>query len=263
MIKIFIVYFLVGLCASVLGAVAGLGGGVIIKPILDTLGHYDVSTIGALSSATVFSMAVVSLINARRLGVKIEGKTSFILAIGSITGGVIGKGIFNYLIDHINNSEFVSLIQSGILAGLMLIIFMLITNKEKMKTHQIENALIIFLVGLGLGVLSSFLGIGGGPLNVAILYLLFSMEARNTIINSIFIIFFSQLSTLFTVGLTTGFSMYDLSMLKYMISGAVIGGMIGTTLASKLSSNKITSIFNVSIIGIFLINLYNMFRYFL
>lgn len=262
MIQIFIIYFLVGLCASILGSLAGLGGGVIIKPVLDTLGHYNVSTISVLSAATVFTMATVSLINARRFGVSIKGKTSLILAIGSIMGGIFGKSVFNYLIDLMQQPNLMSLMQSGILAILMLIIFVLVTNKEKMRTYQIESMWMIFLVGLILGIISSFLGIGGGPLNVAVLYLLFSMEAKQTIINSLFIIFFSQLSTLVTVGLTTGLAIYDLSMLVYMIVGAVLGGLLGTSFARKITNEKTIKIFNITIIVIFLINIYNMVRYF-
>lgn len=259
----FVLYFLVGLCASVLGSIAGLGGGVIIKPVLDTLGHYDVSTISVLSAATVFSMAVVSLINSKRLGVKIKGKTSLTLAIGSIMGGILGKSIFNYLITDINDTEFISFIQSGILAILMLVIFVLVSNKDKMHTYKIESIWVVVLVGLVLGIISSFLGIGGGPLNVAVLYLLFSMAAKETIINSIFIIFFSQLSTLITVGLTTGLNIYDLSMLKYMIVGAILGGLLGTSLSKKLTDQTTIMIFNVTIIVILFMNIYNMIRYYI
>lgn len=70
---------------------AGLGGGVIIKPALDFLGHYDVATIGVLSAATVFSMACVSVIKAAQSKIKVKGRVSLILAAGSITGGIIGK----------------------------------------------------------------------------------------------------------------------------------------------------------------------------
>ncbi|HLQ75126.1 MAG TPA: sulfite exporter TauE/SafE family protein, partial [Alloiococcus sp.] len=61
MIIIWLIYFAVGLIATIFGALAGLGGGVIIKPVLDLLGDYDVGTISVLSAATVFSMSVVSL----------------------------------------------------------------------------------------------------------------------------------------------------------------------------------------------------------
>lgn len=226
------------------------------------LGHFDVSTIGVLSSATVFSMAVVSLVKAKNSGIKIKGKMSIIIAISSIMGGILGRHVFNNLIEWVQNDDLILFIQASMLAVLMLMIYLLINNKDHMNTLQVKNILIIFLVGLGLGALSSFLGIGGGPLNVAILSLLFSMDTKNAIINSIFIIFFSQLSNLLTVGFTTGFAVYDLSMLGYMISGGILGGFIGTVFARKFSSRKIEAIFNALLILIIFINIFNMIQYF-
>ena len=44
-----LIFFLVSLLASVVGAICGIGGGVIIKPVLDLLHLESVSTISFLS----------------------------------------------------------------------------------------------------------------------------------------------------------------------------------------------------------------------
>lgn len=235
----------------------------IIKPILDFIGDYDVATIGILSSATVFSMACVSLLKATREGIRIKGRVSFILAGGSIIGGIVGKIVFNYLVNFMKNDGLITTIQAGILAALMLIIFLLVKNNQRIKTYNLKNIAFILIVGFGLGMLSSFLGIGGGPLNIAILAWLFSMNTRDATINSIFIIFFSQLSSLLIIASTTGYSSFDLSMLSYMLIGGVVGGFIGTSFSQKLTDRKIENIFYFTLTGIFLINIYNMVRYFL
>ncbi len=235
----------------------------IIKPILDFIGDYDVATIGILSSATVFSMACVSLLKATREGIMIKGRVSFILAGGSIIGGIVGKIIFNYLVNFMKNDGLITTIQAGILAALMLIIFLLVKNNQRIKTYNLKNIAFILIVGFGLGMLSSFLGIGGGPLNIAILAWLFSMNTRDATINSIFIIFFSQLSSLLIIASTTGYFSFDLSMLSYMLIGGVVGGFIGTSFSQKLTDRKIENIFYFTLTGIFLINIYNMVRYFL
>ncbi|MGB4608662.1 MAG: hypothetical protein GX243_05760 [Tissierellia bacterium] len=54
MFKISILYFLITLFATTLGSTSGMGGGVIIKPVLDAFGHYDIETISVLSSVSVF-----------------------------------------------------------------------------------------------------------------------------------------------------------------------------------------------------------------
>ncbi|RLQ96319.1 sulfite exporter TauE/SafE family protein [Falsibacillus albus] len=259
----YIIYFIVGLGASIVGALAGLGGGVIIKPVLDALGQYHVSTITVLSAATVFTMSVVSLLKAQSSGVKVKGKLSLIISIGSVIGGVIGKFLFNHIEVIAEDDNLITVIQAGILAVLMLVIYIFVQYKHKFKTYEIKNHSAIFLVGLILGMLASFLGIGGGPLNVAILTWLFSLEMKEASINSIFIIFFSQLSTLLTIELTTGFGRYDLSMLKFMILGGILGGFIGSSLAHKLRHTHIQKIFTITLLGIILTNLYNMIKFFI
>src|SRR5699024_12293940 len=52
-------------------------------------------------------------------------------------------------------------------------------------------------------------------------------------LNSIFIIFFSQLSALILLMFTTGFGSLDLSMLLYMLPGGVLGGFVGSKIAKR------------------------------
>ena len=56
-----LILFLVCLAASGVGSIAGYGGGVIIKPVLDALHILPVSTISFLSGYTVLSMSIISL----------------------------------------------------------------------------------------------------------------------------------------------------------------------------------------------------------
>ena len=42
--------------ASTIGAICGIGGGVIIKPVMDAFGVMDVSVINFLSGCTVLSI---------------------------------------------------------------------------------------------------------------------------------------------------------------------------------------------------------------
>ncbi len=257
-----LLYLIIGLTASVFGALAGLGGGIIIKPVLDLIGQYDVASVGILSAATVFSMSCVSLFNSTKLDVKINVKSSLVIAAGSIIGGVLGKWLFNILVHEINAPDKVKLIQAIMIGLLMVIIYMFVKNKQNIKTYHLSNAFVIFAIGLCLGNLAAFLGIGGGPLNVAILAFCFSMSARESALNSIFIIFFSQLSALIFTAFSTGFSQFDLSMLPYMIIGGVSGGLIGSKLARKVKDAHVEKIFTVGIVLIILINVANVVGYF-
>ena len=257
------IYFAVGIIATIFGALAGLGGGVIIKPVLDLLGDYDVGTISILSAATVFSMSVVSLINSRKSEVTVNVKQSFTIAIGSIVGGFIGKVLFNQIVDWIGISDLVTVIQSVMIASLMIVIYVLVRHREKFTKRNVHNKVAIFCMGIILGLIAAFLGIGGGPLNVAILSMFFAMSAKEAALNSIFIIFFSQLSALMLTAFSTGFASFDLSMLGFMIVGGVSGGLIGSRISRMVSNETVLKIFMVGIVGIICISVFNIVRYFI
>ena len=66
-----------------------------------------------------------------------------------------------------------------------------------------DNAAVCVVIGFILGVMSSFLGIGGGPINLVVLYFFFSMTTKTAAQNSLYIILFSQ-ATSFLSTVVTG-----------------------------------------------------------
>lgn len=242
------------------GSIAGIGGGVIIKPLLDFFGHYDVGTIGILSSACVFSMAGVTLFRTSLSGLKVDKKISIALTFASIVGGMMGKVLFNYLIQHVKQLKSISISQSITLSILMAIILLYTIYIRKIRHYELNHLGVILFIGFILGVIASFLGIGGGPLNVAILTVLFSMNFRAASINSLFIIFFSQLSSLLTTQITTGFQVFNLEVLLFIIVGGITGGYLGSTILVKLNQKYIRYFFSVGIALILLLNVFNMVK---
>lgn len=118
-----ILYFLIAILATSIGATAGIGGGVIIKPILDFLGGYNLETINMLSSFTVFSMTIVSIIKQIRYKFKLEIRKTLLIGVGSILGGILGDYILNKIIDIVNNDAKVIMYQNIILAILLIAVF--------------------------------------------------------------------------------------------------------------------------------------------
>ena len=53
---IYILFFVVCFGASIIGALCGIGGGVIIKPVLDATDVLPVAAVGLLSCCTVLAM---------------------------------------------------------------------------------------------------------------------------------------------------------------------------------------------------------------
>ena len=67
-------------------------------------------------------------------------------------------------------------------------------KKASIHTKKFTNPLVCIVIGIILGLLSSFLGIGGGPFNLVFLSFFFSMDTKTAAQNSLLIIMFSQIS---------------------------------------------------------------------
>ncbi len=133
--------------------------------------------------------------------------------------------------------------------------------KHKVKPQLHTGFLFILLTGLGLGAAASFLGIGGGPINLAILYLFFSMDSKKAALNSIYIIFFSQLTSILSTLIQRKVPDFDPLVLLLMITGGISGGLIGSWISKKLSLRGVDKLFCAVMGIIILISIFNLTRF--
>lgn len=255
-------FFAISLFASTVGAICGIGGGVIIKPVLDMFSSDSVSTISFMSGCTVLAMSLYSVGKSMVAGEKtVELKSVTPLALGAAIGGIAGKLLFDIVKKSSGNPEAVGAVQSICLAIMTILTLVYTLNKSKIKTYRIDNASISVIVGLVLGIMSSFLGIGGGPINLVILYFFFSMATKQAAANSLYIILFSQITSfLFTMvtGTVPDFSPLSLGL---MVAGGVLGGMLGRKVNKKINNETVEKLFAGLMVLIIAISIFNSLRY--
>ena len=259
----YIVIVVVCVLSSLVGAICGIGGGVIIKPVLDALGIMSVTTVSFLSGCTVLAMSFVSLY--KRLKEpqsfrfdKVMGTT---LAVGAVCGGLIGKEIYQRIIQNLADINSIGAVQAFVLMLCTVGTLFYMKNKEKIVTKHISNRAITFSIGLLLGMMSSFLGIGGGPINLVVLFFFFSMESKQAALYSIYIIMFSQLSSfLFTI-IKGDVPPHKSSLLVLMICCGIVGGLLGNKINKGLNHEKVDKLFCWLLFVIVCISLYNIYRY--
>ena len=250
-----ILYFIVIVLANTVGAVSGMGGGVIIKPIFDFIGAHDVAAISFYSATAVFTMSVISTTRQLTSGRKFNWEIVSWVSVGAVLGGSFGNLAFEAFFSWFGNKDIVQLIQIALTMGTLIFAFMY--TKYNWKNFQFTHVIWYFSCGLILGFLASLLGIGGGPINVSLLMLLFSISIKDATVYSICTILFSKL---LTIALTTGFSRYDLTILWFVIPAAIIGGLLGAKLSNVLSPEKVTIVFQSVILLVLFINLYNAYQ---
>ena len=100
---VYILYSITVLIATTLGACAGLGGGVIIKPVLDLMSVHDVATISFLSTSSVFAMAIYSSVSQLKRNTNFNYKIAFLVVSGSAIGGIIGSKIFSLVVISVHD----------------------------------------------------------------------------------------------------------------------------------------------------------------
>ena len=257
-----ILFFVVAFLSSIVGAICGIGGGVVIKPVLDMLQMGAPATINFLSGCTVLSMSLYSVSKALRAGdSKVEMSTGTPLAIGAALGGVVGKEMFSAVKNFFNGSPMVGGVQAIALGIITLGTLLYTINKAKIRTHRASNKALCAAIGLVLGIMSSFLGIGGGPINLVVLGFCFGMDTKTAAANSLYIILFSQAASLIAT-LISGVPEFRVPALILMVLGGIGGGIVGRSLNKKMDNRAVDKLFIGLMVLIVGICVYNTVRAF-
>lgn len=256
-----LLYFLVSLLASTIGGICGIGGGVIIKPVLDATRTMSVSSVSFLSGVTVLSMSVISVFRNKSNKGFIDVRTSTPLAIGAVFGGILGKSAFDLLKSVFHNENYLGGAQAILLIIVTLGALLYSIYSDRINTHNVKNMAVCGLIGLALGMVSSFLGIGGGPINLTVLFFFFSMSTKKAAANSLYIIMFSQFASLIQSFLKGNIPQLDILVLIFMVAAGVSGGIIGGHINKKISDKVVDKLFMGLMIIIVGINIYNAAKF--
>lgn len=269
----YIIFFAVSIFASVAGAICGVGGGVFMKPALDAVGVLPVNTITFLSTCTVIAMTSYNVISSA-VSTKKGGDENLIdwslttwLGIGSGIGGVIGKFIYQAIKASFENQNMVGGYQALALLVAVGLTLVYTLNKKKLKEYRVENKFALLLLGFGLGTLSSFVGIGGGPMNLAVLFFFLSMPTKTAAQNSLYMILISQVMSLITT-----FAQGDVPKALYetvdpglyvmligMIFCGIYGGILGKKINKKIPSSSVDKLFIFLMIVIIALCVWNAY----
>ena len=172
-----IAHLAVGLGAGLLSGMFGVGGGIVIVPLLVLALGYPQRLASGTSLAAIIPAASVGVIS-----YALSNDVAWIPALILAAGAVIGAQIGTWLLPRVP----VRVLQFGFAAFLIVVIvslFLVIPSRG--EPFELSVLIVLGLIGLGLitGVLSGLLGVGGGIIVVPVLMLLFGTSdliARGT-----------------------------------------------------------------------------------
>jgi uncharacterized membrane protein YfcA len=260
----FLIFLSTAFFPSVIGAISGIGGGIIIKPVLDAVSGLNIESISFLSGSTVLAMSFVSILRSvpgKRNGeVKLEARRGTALSLGAVFGGISGKIIFSLAVSGFV-SGLVGAVQSILLMILTFVELIYMRKKKNLVPKNIQNLPVCVFLGLGIGMISAFLGIGGGPINIMVISWFLAMDAKTTALHSLYTVFLSQLASFILSAVSGGIPLISGEILIAMILGGVSGGLLGFRITQKLRNNQVDALFRVVLTVVILLCAYNLIRF--
>lgn len=231
-------FVLLGFAAGVLGSMIGLGGGIVIVPILTFLGFSptvaaSTSLFGALSNAVA---SVISYSRQKRIVYSLGLKLGLLSVPGTVLGALlstdIAPNIFKILFGFV-------LIASAIY------IFIRKNIETSEKTFSIQ--MMIFAVGASFfaGLISAFFGIGGGIIFVPLMVVGLGMAMKKAAPTSQLILLFSSLSGVITHSIL---GHPDFVQAGLLALGAFVGGLVGARLSIDVKERYLQIIVSVVIL---------------
>jgi hypothetical protein len=113
----------------------------------------------------------------------------------------------------------------------------------KHKPHWIQG----ILAGFGVGVLTGFLGVGGGFLIVPALVFFGGLPVKRAIGTSLFVIFLNCVAGI--LGHLSS-DVFDLGLTGIVMGLAVAGAAAGSLLSQRIAAHRLQKIFAVLVLGI-------------
>ncbi len=227
-----------GFAAGVLGSMLGLGGGIIVVPVLTFLG-FSPTTAASNSLFAALSNSIASTISyskQKRIVFSLGLKLGLISIPGTILGAIMSTdvtpGIFK------------------ILFGLILIAsaaYLFLRKKIRDKEKTLSIQMMFFVIGASFfaGIISAFFGIGGGIIFVPLMVVAIGMTMKKAAPTSQLILLFSSLSGIIVHSFL---GHPDFIQAGFLAIGSFFGGIVGARLSVDIKERYLQILVSIVIL---------------
>ena len=251
-----LIFLLIGFSTGIFIGMLGIGGGLFFVPALYFLLPYsgiDQSAVPYYAiSLSLFAGAIASSFSSAlhfRLG-NIDTKKALLFALGSTCAAFISV-IFVIDVDP--------LILKTIFAVVLFIIAvkMILDSVWKMQTQRSSKLNVGYLppIGIGVGILAAFTGLGGGIIFFPVLHYLFLLDTKKAIGTSSAITAATMIfaSLAFYLNRNDWMGANQMSSIYFIVGvplgiGAMLGARVGVNFVRKSNSSVLKKIFSFLLI---------------
>ncbi|MDN5942349.1 MAG: TSUP family transporter [Nitrospira sp.] len=222
--------FLYGAPIGMLGGLIGLGGGEFRLPVLTGVFRYSAKQAVPLNLAISLFTVVAAFVSRASL-TSLHSLLPIVpllcmLGIGSMIGAHVGSGQV-YRLHDMGVEKLVTALL--IIIGMLLIAesFWVFEARQLFNSAEL-NLLLGVLFGLGIGLISSFLGVAGGEVIIPTLVLVFGVDIKDAGTGSLLVSTAPILVGMFRYGKQGRYrSQSDMRIVALMGIGSVIGAVVG------------------------------------
>jgi len=216
----------IGLVGGFSSGLLGLGGGVILLPLLTMLGGVPLKLVTGTDLVHVLVTSATSTIGHYRGGM-VDTKVGLFLGFSGIAGGLLGSLL------SVPLSPFVLQVIYLIVVGLGAFILFLPVPLEFEGYRKGEfNRTLGIATGLSVGALAGMLGVGGGFITIPLMTYCLKIPLRVAIGTSLFFIFITSLGTIWAK-FTVGHIQVTITLL--VLCGSILGALIGPYVSRRMS----------------------------
>ncbi len=227
-----------GFAAGILGSMIGLGGGIVVVPVLTFFGFPPTLAVSN-SLFAAFSNAVGSTVSYSRQK-RIDYSLGLKLGLLCIPGTILGA----YFSSDVTPGLF------KILFGLVLVssaVYIFMRKKIETQEKILTKQMIVFVISASFfaGIISSFFGIGGGIVFVPLMVVGIGMTMKKAAPTSQFILLFASLSGIIVHSLLGHPDFLQAGLLS---AGAFVGGIIGARISFNIKERSLQILVSAIII---------------
>jgi uncharacterized membrane protein YfcA len=159
----------IGLAVGFFSGLFGVGGGIILVPLLILALGFSQRLAGGTSLAAVLPTAVAGLTGYAAIG-NVDWVAGAVLAVGAVAGSLAGTWLMHRIPQRLLRWIFVVF-----LALVAVRMFFLVPDRAADLEFGLATIIGLLVLGLVTGIISGLLGIGGGVIIVPALMLLFGV----------------------------------------------------------------------------------------
>ena len=267
---LFVLFVGFGFMVGVFFGFFGMGGAFLVTPALLILGYPAPVAIGS-SMAFVFGTAVIATLKHHDVG-QVDYRLGALMFVGIVVGIEAGKMLV-FALEAIGQAEFVvGLAYVLLLAAIGLVFIRNALGQDdedddasdddipeiakKIKSYNIPPMMTltdgskaslwtISGVGGGVGVVSGFLGVGGGFIRMPAIYYLIGIPLAAAVGTSLFGALMSGAVGAFTYGLD---GVVDFGVVTALLIGSALGARIGSASTVYVDENDVTIYFGIMLL---------------